>query len=256
MARIFVAANSDFIDFGNNVNIGANDACWAVWVNHTTLTLIRMLQKRGSGSFSTQSGWQISQNLGVGWLNTGLSDGSGNYSRFSTTDYNVNDGSWHLVIVTWDNSAGTLSLYIDDVFRETGTNTGVPAGKNFDTTRNLTYGCAWNDVSTQSQFYDGTGGPFAVWIGHLLTAEERTSLYRRWQPHKIAPANLEISCRMDGNDASNEPDFSGNGVNGTVNGTLAKANNPPISLMTPIHKASYLDIALIASTFKPRVITY
>ena len=122
------------------------------WYRSTSEDTHRTIQKRGTGGWGSQAGWQISHSTGTtDWGNTGVDDGT-NYVRLANaTEFNIQDGLWHHMVVMWDATAQDLIIYIDDVLQSpTLTKSGTVG--DVTTTRNLTIACAWNDASTQSQF--------------------------------------------------------------------------------------------------------
>jgi len=175
----------DYISFGDNLDPGTGDYSIQYWSKDTDsedATYWRTVQKRGTGG-KTTPGIQVSGDGGK-FDNTFICDNSNNYAAISATDYGTNDGRWHHVAVTWDNSAAELKLYIDGEYKETGSTSGSPAGKDMSTTRELAFGAAWDDVSTQSQFYTGTLDEVKI-STTVITAEEIAEAYRMGRDHYL-----------------------------------------------------------------------
>ena len=152
---------NDFVDFGNVLNPGTNDFSISFWaiVRNSASQLYRFIQKRGTGSATTQAGFCLGSGGAdpAGALSlTTVTDGAGNYIGFDSTDYGFDDGLLHHFVFTFRNTAGTFKFYLDGIYKATAGNSGGnPAGMNVTNSRNLTFGCAWDDGATQSQFFNG-----------------------------------------------------------------------------------------------------
>jgi hypothetical protein len=171
---------NDFIDCGNVLNPGSNSMTIGFWMRSTTgpsATIRRVLQKRGTGTFGTVAGWQLSYGnaFGGGWDNSGFDDGT-NYVRLNDgSDYGVFDGEPHHLFVTWDAPNNAIDLFVDGIDQGVTTLTDGAVG-SIGGTRNLTMGCAWNSAGTQSQFYRGGLDDVRIWF-RLLSAAERSMVY-------------------------------------------------------------------------------
>jgi hypothetical protein len=171
---------NQWIDFGNTASFspGAGDFTALFWFKTTNINSWRGLQKRGTGVSGTAVGWQMSivaNGADPQYSNTVVSDASGNWAN-APTDLAPHDNAWHMFSATFANASGLLKLYQDASALSASTNTGAPAGKNFDSTRNATFGCAWNDASTQSQFFSGTADELKFWK-RCLSSTEIGALY-------------------------------------------------------------------------------
>ena len=149
----------DFIDLGDVLDPGSKDftiSYWAVVLNSGGP--YRIFQKRGSGVFGSVGGFSTgggSTSAGS-FDRTWVEDSSGNYVTFDSTDYGFDDGKWHHFAFTFKNATGSLKAYLDGVYLATaGTSGGNPNGMNVTNSRNLTFGCSWDDGATQNQFFNG-----------------------------------------------------------------------------------------------------
>ncbi len=173
----------DFIDFGAGAdayNPGTKSMSVVQWIFIRDTgggDVWRGLQKRGTGAAADQAGWQVSGGDGTGDMaNTTWADGGGNSVAISSTDYGVGSSTgWLQIVVTWNNPAGELKLYLNGVFKETGANTGTPAGMNITTARNMTFGCSWQ--ISQNQHLDGIGSYMSIYDDRVLTLQDVWSLY-------------------------------------------------------------------------------
>lgn len=173
---------TQLVTMGNILNPGTSDMSVVIWYNADTLATLngqRLIQKRGTGAFGTAAGWmiKISTPSTNGWMETSVDAGDGSYAIMSTsTTAGINTGATHMVVITWDNSAEELKLYVDGVFRETATVTGSLSGKSISTTQVLTVGCA-DTGGSRTQFFDGFVDEGAIWIGTALTSTQISNLY-------------------------------------------------------------------------------
>ena len=83
----------------------------------TTDTSFRLLQNRGQGAGGTVAGWQISAGNSSDWGSIAIDDGLGNIILMDNIVNNEIDNEWHSLIMTWDTSSGTCSVYIDGIFK-------------------------------------------------------------------------------------------------------------------------------------------
>lgn len=168
--------SDDFVDLGNvnALNPGSGDFTVASFVKTTqTGSTFRIFQKRGTGSFGTQDGWQISRQVSSpNWSNTAIDGSAGSYRQLNT-DANLNDvvdGSWHHIAMRWDNGSTTLNMFLDGL-QESVVVTGTGSLGDISNTRNATIGCAFNDPSTQSQFLNGNVAGVAYFSRALSDGE-------------------------------------------------------------------------------------
>lgn len=153
--RLQLDGGADFIDLGDNFGIASTDGITVIcWVRAATPHNMRLVQKRGTGGFGAQEGWQFSWVNTVSWGNTAIEDSAGNFTRINSgQNFTWADGEWHQLVMRYDRPADLISIYKDGLDQNLAQTAGTPGASNGS--RNCTIGCAWNDVSTQSQFFDG-----------------------------------------------------------------------------------------------------
>ncbi len=150
--------SNDYVEFGDVVDAMTDDLSVAFWIKSTQSSGMRVIQKRGTGAAGTQSGWQVSHGVDIegdiGWSNTLFDDGS-NYVRINSDDsFGLLDGEWRHCVIQWDVANQIIQLWADGVAQNPPlVNSGTVVTIN--TARSLTLGAAWNNASTQSQFFQG-----------------------------------------------------------------------------------------------------
>ncbi len=80
---------------------------------------------------------------------------SGRTGRPLLSETLINDGQWHRVGLTWDNS--NRALYVDDVIVATDTQThlaGTSKGLTIGTNSDLDTGCFWFGMVDEVRIYD------------------------------------------------------------------------------------------------------
>ena len=170
--------SSHWIDLGapEDANPGTGDFTALVYLigRAQASTSVRPYQKRGTGGWTSQAGWQLAWRGGSDddWANTGVSDGSDAVRISNGQTFTWEDDKLHVIAMRWRNGSQELKLFLDGVDQSLTTqNEGGDPVDNVTTTRNLTIGAAWNDVSTQSQYWDGEllG---AMYYGRALSERE------------------------------------------------------------------------------------
>ena len=151
---------NDFVDLGNVLDPGTKDFSISYWalIRNTDAQAYRVIQKRGTGGFGLVGGFIFgSSGTVAGSVDRSyVDDGAGNYLRFDSTDYGFDDGAWHHFAFTFKNSTAAFKFYLDGIYMASaGVSGGTPAGLNITSSKNLTFGSLWDDVSTQSQFFNG-----------------------------------------------------------------------------------------------------
>lgn len=134
-------------------------------------------------------------------------DSSVNITVISSNDYS--DNVWRFAVATYDGT--TLRLFVD--FVELGTDTGTIGTITLNTRQ---IGRLLR-TSASNHFGGDVAGAFAI-AKVLSVGEQRAMAYGRWA---TVPAGF---WHLFG--ASPEPDFSGNGRNGTVSGATITDHAP------------------------------
>ncbi len=149
------------------------------------------------------------------------------YIGRTTADNDVTLNVWQHILVVWDGGTtnAAIRIYIDNTQKDAnddGAGTFTAANAN---------GVRWfigaqkNSAAPASEF-DGRFAELATW-GVALSAGERSALAGGVSPLRIRPGSLELYLPSYGA-ADPEPDYSGNGRNGTVNGPI-QADHAPVA---------------------------
>jgi hypothetical protein len=142
-----------------------------------------------------------------------------------------NDGNWHNVVITYNNSTTTLTAYVD----------GVSMGSSNAWTQNfyevsgiysyflgVGYDSTWPDAVGGWDWFLGNITDIAMWNGVVLSAGNISSLATGARANTIGQnANLIGYLPIVGQ--SPEPDKSGNGNNGVLTGTSIVAGPPQLA---------------------------
>jgi len=151
--------SNDFLTAGDNFDLGTNDFSIFMVVSSTdnSKDFKRIVNKRGTGGPGAQAGYHIAfDDSPPDFDNVFVDDGNGNTLSFSGSNVSgFLDGNPHIISWLFENSTATLSLFVDGVEYTNVSTTGDLSGKDIQTTRDFTLGCAWDSSSSQNQFMDG-----------------------------------------------------------------------------------------------------
>lgn len=159
--------SDDYIDLGNVslLDPGLGSFTAFAWIWASSVHSMRIVQKRGTGAWGSQAGWQLSWVAGH-WGNSGVDDGS-NYVRITDLqDFTWADSTWHLITMRWDAVAEHIDLFRDGIDQGLANSTEGAIG-SISSARNATIGAAWNDAATQAQWFNGMIGDvryYNVWL--------------------------------------------------------------------------------------------
>lgn len=140
---------------------------------------------------------------------------------YYTAQISPGTATWRVITCTFDGS--NIRCYLDTSAPVTTAVSGSQGTGN----RDMAVFNATPSDGTSDYPISGDAAFFARWDA-VLTDAECVSLGKGYHPLAIRPASLANSTDIGGN-LSPEPDLI-NGTSWTVNGTLAKASNPPIIL--------------------------
>ncbi|MGE0468789.1 MAG: cadherin domain-containing protein [Nitrospira sp.] len=161
-------------------------------------------------SFNNPTGDELSIQIDEPANDLEIDFGAGNVALASAIDYRAAlvDGAVHTLSVTWDNSAGDWSVYIDGVLIESGT--GLSVGTPLDTTNGrFVFGQeqdAQNGGYDSSQYFSGTFYDVRIW-NDARTAGEIAQYHQQQldlTPAEAAAVGLVANWQMDGFDSSNQ----------------------------------------------------
>lgn len=220
MARNFVAASSQFLEFIGTLPVSAVPLTFACWFRDDA-TSIRSLMSMET-STGTEQNFRMFTNAGV--LNLASSDvGSGGTATCSA-GYTAN--VWHSAIGVFA-SATSRQIYIDGGSSGTNATSAVPTSL-----ARIEVGRTYQNGSP-IQFMNGDIARVAMW-NIALSSADRASLAAGALPSTIQAGNLVFYAPLAGT-ASPEPDLI-NANNLTVTGatqtSIAPVNPPVLTVQT------------------------
>ena len=179
-----------------------------------------------SQAFICTNDVENNMNFGISWSHTsasfrGVVQFRSQGTWYSATYGTLNGSTWYALGGSFDTTT-KLKAWKDGV--ETANNTS-PGAETNSVQRILALG-GYN--SGFQNHFDGAIGECAVWQGIALTANEFAMLAAGFSPIRVRPENLFLYWPLWGIDDP-EPDFSGNGRNGTLRGAPGGRDNPPVA---------------------------
>ena len=224
---------------GTNQYIAIQNESAFDFTKDTTLTIMICIKTSTSAAMayiskgvivSPFTGWEMNQNdidtTEFEFRNIG--SGAGNQMRSRTNDRNIPDGTWHILIVTYNGGGNNNAAGIN--FYDNGTQAGETIINNNLTTTNTT-----NDNPTIGARPDGTTDYTgqtafcAIW-NIVLTDSQIAAISRGANPFVVAhSSNLLCYLPLEGNESATEPDFRAQAHQGVMTGPPTKfAGNPPV----------------------------
>ncbi len=238
MSREFTQTNGQFISHGNPSGHSGATA-YSIYIDffaNVNNIAHYLYQGEDASPFAvTQAFVQSNGTLRTRW------DTSGGNNILDITAAELQIGQWHSYLCTYDGS--NLRVYLDGA---EVTNSPLAATGGLDNTPDT---FRVGNVSNGTLPFDGKLCEYCHWAA-TLTANEAVTLANGISPGDIRPTDIEIYLPIEGND-SPELDYSPNGLSGTVNGTLVKANHSPKELWTPGWITS--EIELVTTPVRRRV---
>ncbi|MBK9308527.1 MAG: cadherin domain-containing protein [Nitrospira sp.] len=161
-------------------------------------------------SFNNPAGDELSIQLDDPSNNLEIDFGAGTVAYASAIDYRAAlvDGTVHTLSVTWDNTAGNWSVYIDGAHIESGT--GLSVGTALDTTNGqFVFGQEQDGLDSgydSSQCFSGTIYDVRIW-NDVRSAGEIAQHYQQQldlTPAEAAAVGLVANWQMDGFDGSSQ----------------------------------------------------
>lgn len=190
-------------------------ACWIYPTSLTPAYSAIISKNAGTGSNFYQLFVKSNGKVAV-YLVNGNYDGTGSHT--------LTTSNWYHVGFTYSSAAGGVG-YVS------GASDGTFAANGaISFSANPVLELA-NDLPNAGRFYGGRMADVAIW-NVALTAGEFAALASGQRPNMIRRASLLAYWPLDGL-ASPEPDFSGNGNNGTLTGVCPLAAGPPATMFTP-----------------------
>ncbi len=162
------------------LNFGSTEFSIAVWVN-TSQTGIwkRIITKRSN------------TNLG-NWYSLAIFDGKARFETYAAGDLDsitkVNDGRWHLIVITRNLTNDTLSMYIDGSVE----NTMSDEGRNLDSGNAPLEIGVWAQESHDTGTFNGTIDDVRIY-NRVLSSSDVNKLYM-----EVAPGPRGLLLDIDG----------------------------------------------------------
>lgn len=180
--------SNDFMSAGDVYNPGLNPFTVAIVAEvDSNTSAYRFFQKRGTGVFGSQDGWQVSISSST-WGNTGYDTGSNSIALGGSAAQTYN-GTPHVIVWTCPNApSSTTRLFVDGALISSNNHgaTWPGAGGSISTTRPLTLACADNGGGVRSQFLDGLIGEAMFFFGDLYGTPDldllTAYLLEKWVP--------------------------------------------------------------------------
>jgi hypothetical protein len=199
--------SSDYLD--TSVSVTSGDVSAFTWVKTTSTQVGSLID---SVQATSNDGWALTINRGSNGANVNnqiavwINDGSSTY--FNITKDEINDGNWHLVGFTFNNSNENLKIYFDgsEILDTTIFNPDL-TGDNVDIGRRAGFG---------DSYFDGNMDEVII-TTDVLSSSEITNLYSSGTP--TTPASQTIIDNIAYyNNMNTLFDWSGNSNYGYANG--------------------------------------
>jgi prepilin-type N-terminal cleavage/methylation domain-containing protein len=162
---------NDYVDFGNQLNLGSGDFTIEAWVKGNSLTDYARVINKHDGSFDSNKGWAI-------YANTGNKNAYFSARANSRIDLdsgtNINTNSWQHIAVTKNSSL--IKIYIDGAFK----NSVVSPVGDFNNNYNLNIG----RISSGSFYWNGLIDEVRVYNAALTAAEIQQFYVQGLETHK------------------------------------------------------------------------
>jgi len=197
LQRAIFNGTDSYLNYGNtNASMPCNDRSFVIIqaVEIADLSTFRLLNNRGTGTFGTTAGYQVS-----------VSHSSGHFGNFA-----VDNGAQHIALdnvnvpplvintpyvmaMNWENTSGRLEIWLDGV--QIGSKAlGALSGANFETARVTAFGVASNGFSAHA--YDGK----LDWIKYYSADDNATDFSAAMMGdvfNGITPANTSINMHTE-----------------------------------------------------------
>ena len=191
---------SQYIDFGNNLNLGEEDLTVMFWYKADSNQTGTVLANKDAGNDS-QAGLVFGSSDGTSGI--GLTAGIAGGSEVSTSAQTLADGKWHAVAATFDRD-GQMVLYIDGQQAEsrdisTWAGQSLSEGLNFVVGADASYQNGVSDMYFDNlrvyQTVLGAGEISTTWNPYEITTED-TSITISWtlpENENVEPAKLLLN---------------------------------------------------------------
>lgn len=175
IGALFVAANSQFASLTNMTSLqvgNTDDFTICGWVNQTATGITNGGTLVAKGDAGNNSEYFVFYNQGVGWRFRVYSTAS-SVSVTSATGVRT-AGAWDFVVAWHDQAANTINITVNDSAVSSISKGAVSITAS---TGSFRMGCTGTGGSN-STFYDGTIDSVGFWKGRILSAADRTQLYK------------------------------------------------------------------------------
>lgn len=213
-ANFVSVADDDSLDFVNNWTL-------SVWFRTTRVSQKMIISKDTNGS-NTRS-WGIAVSVSSLQFISMFMFKTGDVETFIEGSTEFVDGEWHCVVGTYKfvtDGTSEMRVYVDGVL---DVSTDLAVGPTQVTTTAVEIGRR-GFAGFEDPFH-GELGEAAAW-NKTLSLSEAKALFSGISPTRIQNSALKMYLPLGV--ASPEPDWSGNGNSGTINGTLPIGDHAPV----------------------------
>jgi hypothetical protein len=147
----------------------------SLWFNTSTTATTSVLFSDYASSTARNFLVSINSTGNIVW-NTRYGSGTGRDSNITTTS-TYNDGNWHHIVLSIDQTANAKSMYVDGL--QIGSSIALPTatGASFDSTQRVTIGSSYNTgTSAYQDYYNGKIDQVRI-FDREITPEEVSTLY-------------------------------------------------------------------------------
>lgn len=224
-----VAASSQYVDMGNNINLEYNtDFTLSIWVNPTTIAGGASMMGKLKGS-SPYTGYNISHTDTSGKIRFQLINTYGsNYIEVDTSAVQVSVGSWTHIAIVYNGSGGHDTSHLHLYFNGTSASFAINANSlSASTSHSDSFKIGFDGFTN----YNGKLDEASVWNTNLGPSQI-TELYNSGTPTDLsihsAAANLTHWWRLGDLTDSASTTFDRKGsVDGTLQGSPSYSNSVP-----------------------------
>lgn len=170
-----LSASNDYMNISSGSFFNNQSFSVEIWMRTSTDSRpLRIFDTRGSGGIGTGTeGIQVAANSSRGWGNTVLEIAGGQHiggdrpGGWNSRTFDQDDGNPHLVVLTFDNTTGTGTMYFDDAAGLSDTNSNL-IGADFSV---ATYLPSWGRAGDGTQNYIGDTDELAIYDYVLTPAQ-------------------------------------------------------------------------------------
>lgn len=153
------------------LDVGTNDFSMSVWFKPESApsgTSYTLMAKYDSGDAAVGWTWDYNDNAGTKRLRAVM----GAANTATTINQTLDAGTWYHIVYAYDNSAGTIDVYLNG--SSIGQMTGQVSGASLSTAAPF---CIGQISPDNNNYLDGMVDEAGIWVGYLLTSSDASELY-------------------------------------------------------------------------------